>query len=174
VQNDLPELPRFGMKLTLPGHFNQLIWFGRGPHESYWDRKTSAAIDLYSGLVWEQTFPYIRPQETGHKTDVRWMALSNDKVGLMAAGKNLIEGSVHQYPYSDLDYIPIGQKHGKLDIQPKDQVDWLIDHKQMGVGGDNSWGAQPHEQYMLPAQNYEFTFQLIPFKTGGNLFEIYR
>ena len=63
VQNDLPELPRFGMKLTLPGHFDQLSWFGRGPHESYWDRKTSAEIDLYSGLVWAQTFPYIRPQE---------------------------------------------------------------------------------------------------------------
>lgn len=174
VQNDLPELPRFGMKLTLPGHFDQLSWFGRGPHESYWDRKTSAAIDLYSGLVWEQTFPYIRPQETGHKTDVRWMALSNNNVGLMATGENLIEGSVHQYPYSDLDYIPDSQKHGKLDIQPKNQVDWLIDHKQMGVGGDNSWGAHPHEQYTLPAQNYEFTFQLIPFKTGGNLFKIYQ
>jgi len=174
VQNDLPELPRFGMKLTLPGHFDQLSWFGRGPHENYWDRKTSAAIGLHSGLVWEQTFPYIRPQETGHKTDVRWMALSNNNVGLMATGENLIESSVHQYPYSDLDYIPDSQKHGKLDIQPKNQVDWLIDHKQMGVGGDNSWGAQPHEQYTLPAQNYEFTFQLIPFKTGGNLFEIYR
>jgi beta-galactosidase len=61
-----------------------------------------------------------------------------------------------------------------LDIQSKNQVDWLIDHKQMGVGGDNSWGAKPHEQYTLPAQNYEFTFQLIPFKTGGNLFKIYQ
>jgi len=102
------------------------------------------------------------------------MVLSNDKVGLMATGENLIEGSVHQYPYSDLDYIPNSQKHGKLDIRPKDQVDWLIDHKQMGVGGDNSWGAHPHEQYTLPAQNYEFSFQLIPFKTASNLFEIYR
>ena len=101
------------------------------------------------------------------------MALSNDKVGLMATGKKLIEGSVHQYPYSDLDYIPKSQKHGLLDIKPKDQVDWLIDYKQMGVGGDNSWGARTHKQYTLPAQNYEFSFQLIPFKVGDNIFKIY-
>jgi beta-galactosidase len=174
LQNDLPELPRFGLKLTLPADFDQLNWYGRGPHESYADRKTSASIDHYSGSVWEQTFPYIRPQETGHKTDLRWMALSNGKVGLLATAKNLIEGSAHRYPYSDLDYIPNSQKHGKLDIQPKNQVDWLIDYRQMGVGGDNSWGARPHKQYTLPAQNYEFSFKLIPFKGGRDLFEKYK
>lgn len=172
-QNDLPELPRFGIKLTLPADFYQFNWYGRGPHESYADRKTSAAIGHYSGSVWEQTFSYIRPQETGHKTDLRWMALSNGKVGLLATAENLMEGSVHQYPYSDLDHIPNSQKHGKLDIQPKNQVDWLIDHKQMGVGGDNSWGALPHKQYLLSAQNFEFSFKLIPFKANGDLFEIY-
>ena len=172
LQKDLPELPRFGLKLTLPADFDQLNWYGRGPHENYADRKTSAAIGHYSGSVWEQTFPYIRPQETGHKTDLRWMALSNGKVGLLATAENLMEGSAHQYPYSDLDYIPKSQKHGKLDIQPKNQVDWLIDYRQMGVGGDNSWGARPHEEYTLPAQNYEFSFKLIPFKADKDLFEI--
>ena len=172
LQKDLPELPRFGLKLTLPADFDQLNWYGRGPHENYADRKTSAAIGHYSGSVWEQTFPYIRPQETGHKTDLRWMALSNGKVGLLATAENLMEGSAHQYPYSDLDYIPKSQKHGKLDIQPKNQVDWLIDYRQMGLGGDNSWGARPHEEYTLPAQNYEFSFKLIPFKADKDLFEI--
>ena len=75
------ELPRFGVKMTLPKDFTNLEWFGRGPHESYWDRKTSAPIGHYYGDVWSQTFPYIRPQETGNKTDIRWLSLENDSVG---------------------------------------------------------------------------------------------
>ncbi|MBC8346425.1 MAG: DUF4981 domain-containing protein [Candidatus Marinimicrobia bacterium] len=162
-------IPRFGMKFDMPSDFKKVKWFGRGPHESYWDRKTSAAVDQYSGSVWDQTYPYIRPQETGNKTDVRWMALSNGKVGLLAKGFPTFDGSVHQYPYSDLDYIPKSQRHGKLDIQPKDHVDWLIDYKQMGVGGDNSWGAKPHNQYLLNSHKYEYSFMFIPFKEGTGL-----
>ena len=141
--NNLPEIPRIGIKFTLSGDFNYVSWFGRGPHESYWDRKQSAAIGLYSGSVWDQTFQYVRPQETGNKTDVYWMALEGNSTGLMAIGLPQFDGSVHQYPYEDLDYYPNSQKHGKLDITPKNQTDWLIDYRQMGVGGDNSWGAKP-------------------------------
>ncbi|MEZ5197184.1 MAG: DUF4981 domain-containing protein [Bacteroidales bacterium] len=72
---ELPELPRFGIQLILPSEFDSLQWLGRGPHESYWDRKTSASIDLYAGTVWEQYHPYVRPQENGNKTDVRWMGI---------------------------------------------------------------------------------------------------
>ena len=170
----VPEIPRFGMKMTLPGSFNEVEWFGRGPHESYWDRKTSAAVGHYSGTVWEQTFPYIRPQETGNKTDVRWMAIKGDSLGLMAIGKPTFDGSVHQYPYADLDYIPKSQRHGKLDLHPKNQVDWLIDYRQMGVGGDNSWGARPHDDYTLPVDTiiYELQFGIIPFDKGTDLMRL--
>jgi beta-galactosidase len=169
ADTSLPEIPRIGIKMSLPGDFDEVTWFGRGPHESYIDRKTSAAVGLYHGSVWDQTFQYVRPQETGNKTDVRWMALSNGKIGLMAKGSPLFDGSVHQYPYEDLDYVPKGQKHGKLNLQQKDQVDWLIDLKQMGVGGDNSWGARPHDQYTLPPGNYDYSFMLVPFEVGTDL-----
>ena len=169
ADTSLPEIPRIGIKMSLPGDFDEVTWFGRGPHESYIDRKTSAAVGLYHGSVWDQTFQYVRPQETGNKTDVRWMALSNRKIGLMAKGSPLFDGSVHHYPYEDLDYVPRGQKHGKLNLQQKNQVDWLIDLKQMGVGGDNSWGARPHDQYTLPPGNYDYSFMLVPFEVGTDL-----
>ena len=172
TKSDNPEIPRFGLKMTLTGDFTKLNWFGRGPHESYWDRKTSAAFGLYKGNVWSQTFQYVRPQETGNKTDVRWMAVSNGKIGLMAKGLPKFDGSVHQYPYKDLDHVRYGQKHGKLDIQPKDQVDWLIDYKQMGVGGDNSWGARPHKQYTLTPKVYNYSFLLIPFEERTDLTQL--
>jgi len=169
ADTSLPEIPRIGIKMSLPGDFDEVTWFGRGPHESYIDRKTSAAVGLYHGSVWDQTFQYVRPQETGNKTDVRWMALSNGKIGLMVKGSPTFDGSVHQYPYEDLDYVPRGQKHGKLNLQQKDQVDWLIDLKQMGVGGDNSWGARPHDQYTLSPGNYDYSFMLVPFEVGTDL-----
>jgi len=169
ADSSLPEIPRIGVKFTLPGDFKQVEWFGRGPHESYWDRKQSAAIGFYSGLVWDQSFQYVRPQETGNKTDVYWMALENNEIGLMAIGLPKFDGSVHQYPYEDLDYYPGSQKHGKLDIKSKNQTDWLIDYKQMGVGGDNSWGAKPMKKYTLYPGVYEHSFILIPFKVGADL-----
>tara|TARA_A100000164_G_scaffold69673_1_gene58094 strand:+ start:24191 stop:27340 length:3150 start_codon:yes stop_codon:yes gene_type:complete len=167
--SDIPEIPRIGVKFTLPGSFEKVEWFGRGPHESYWDRKQSAAVGFYSGLVWSQSFQYVRPQETGNKTDVYWMAVKNDEIGLMAIGLPQFDGSVHKYPYEDLDYYPGSQKHGKLDIRPKDQTDWLIDYKQMGVGGDNSWGAKPMKKYTLYPRIYEHSFILKPFKVGADL-----
>ncbi|GIS56724.1 MAG: hypothetical protein CM1200mP1_06620 [Candidatus Neomarinimicrobiota bacterium] len=93
------------MKFSLPKDYNDLTWYGRGPHESYWDRKTSAAIGYYSGSVWGQTFKYVRPQETGNKTDVFWMTFQMAK-GINGDWLPLFDGSVHQYPYSDLDYYP--------------------------------------------------------------------
>ena len=169
ADTSLPEIPRIGIKMSLSGDFDEVTWFGRGPHESYIDRKTSAAVGLYHGSVWDQTYQYVRPQETGNKTDVRWMAVSNGKIGLMVKGSPTFDGSVHHYPYEDLDYIPKGQKHGKLNIQQKDQVDWLIDLKQMGVGGDNSWGARPHDKYTLSPGNYDYSFMLVPFEVGTDL-----
>ena len=171
-----PELPRFGMKMTMPKSFQYLEWFGRGPHETYWDRKTSGQIGRYSGKVWDQTFAYVRPQENGNKTDVRWMALSNGSVGLMAKGFPAFDCSVHQYPYSLLDYTKNSQRHGKIDIIPGNQIDWLIDYKQMGVGGDNSWGARTHDKYTLPMDTtiYNLEYALLPFDKENRLEKLSR
>jgi len=164
-ESSLPEIPRIGLQLLLPDEFDSLSWFGRGPHESYWDRKTGAAIDLYKSTVWEQYVPYVRPQENGNKTDVRWMALSNNSgTGLMAVGDPVISTSTHQFYQQDLDHPGKGapQKHLN-DIKPKEIITWNIDYKQMGVGGDNSWGARTHEKYTLYPGDYEYKFHLIPF-----------
>ena len=172
ADTSLPEIPRIGIKMSLPGDFDEVTWFGRGPHEYYVDRKTSASIDLYNGSVWDQTFQYVRPQETGNKTDIRWIALMNNVNGLMIKGYPMFDGSVHQYPYEDLDYIPGSQRHGKIDLKPKETVECLIDFKQMGVGGDNSWGAKPHDQFMIFPGKYSFSYKMIPFDRGTDLISL--
>ena len=100
---------------------------------------------FYSGTVWEQFHPYLRPHETGNKTDVQWISLYNEKgVGLIAVGDSLLSVSAYQFHNEDLDYIPGVNRHSN-EIRPKDLVTLNIDHKQMGVGGDTScgWRAMP-------------------------------
>ncbi|MFA7141343.1 MAG: beta-galactosidase small subunit, partial [Proteiniphilum sp.] len=164
-QNDtLPLLPRFGVTLMLHKDYNQIAWFGRGPHESYVDRKTSAFVGLYSGSVWEQYFPYDRPQENGNKTDVRWMTLSNNRGnGIKISGDPLFNASAYLFPTEDLSEID-HKKHQRhlSDIQPKDIVTLNIDLKQMGLGGDTTWGAFPHQQYLIPAKKISFSFDIYP------------
>ncbi len=172
----LANLPRLGMQLTLPGQFQQLSWFGRGPHENYADRKTSAQISLYKSLVKDQIHHYSRPQENANKTDVRWMALKNNKgLGLIAVGDQLLNTSAWPYKQSDIDFIagqdgeasasglvPVTSKHG-AEVPMRNLVTVNIDHKQMGVGGDTSWGRLVHAQYTIPAKSYQYGFTLAPF-----------
>jgi beta-galactosidase len=186
---ELPEIPRFGMNMTLPGDFIRLNWYGRGPWESYWDRKTGAPVGAYGGSVGEQVHPYVRPQETGNKTDVRWLALSNGNgVGLMAVGVPLLSASARPFLNQDLDFETksgvegenlgprelIVMRHSN-DVKPRDLVTLNLDYKQRGVGGDNSWGAMPHEQYRLQTQSLSYSFYLVPFsKSDGDLMEASR
>ena len=154
----LPEIPRLGMTLQLPKGFTQMKWYGRGPHESYWDRKTGAAIGIYQGSVWEQYHPYVRPQETGNKTETRWIVLQNKKgVGLAAFGRPWLSCSAYQFANSDLDHVSalVYNRH-TTDVVPRNLVTLNLDFKQMGVGGDNSWGAHTHKEYTLPAKNYSY------------------
>lgn len=160
----LPDLPRFGMKMTLPAAFDTMTWFGRGPHESYWDRQTSAAVGLYSGRVADQYHPYIRPQEFGNKTDVRWVALTNsDGVGLLAVGMPLVYATATQIPVEVYDGGRDAAQRHTTDMHPRDLVILNLDWKQMGVGGDTSWGAQTHPEYTLPARPCSYSFRLRPF-----------
>ncbi len=179
-KTDFPNIPKFGMQLQLRDDFDHMSWYGRGPHESYWDRKTAAAIGLYQGNVWDQIHQYSRPQETGNKTDVRWMQLEHNNgfaFKVSAIGQPL---SMSAWPFdkTELDFVagkkgeasasglvPITSKHG-TDLKPQNFVTLNIDHKQMGVGGDTSWGRLVHPEYVLDEKGYGYQFKISIVEIG--------
>jgi len=158
-QKKLPELPRFGMQMAVPAGFETLTWYGRGPYETYCDRN-DASINVFTGKVAEQFFAdYTEPGESGNKVDVRWVTLTNrNGVGLLAAGLPLLSVNALHHATADLE----GPKH-PYEIPYRDFVTLNLDLMQMGVGGDNSWGATPHEQYRLMPKPYNYRFCLRPF-----------
>jgi len=151
---------RIGLTMELDGANSQLHYFGRGPFENYSDRKNAAFVGLYSSSVAEQYVPYMRPQENGYKTDVRWLSLRDDK------GSQ----SDFQAPDSTVDAL-FNSKQNRVretmqihtnDVTPREKV-WLnVDGLQAGVGGDNSWGKAPHYAYMLLEDTYSFAFTMKP------------
>jgi len=168
-EQELPELPRIGLQMQLPGEFEEVEWFGRGPFENYWDRKTAAQVGRYESTVTEQFVPYASPQGNANKEDVRWVALSNYQGQglLIAAGDPFSFTALH---YTDEDLTPEGRgTMHPTDLTPRDEVVLSIDHLQMGVGGDNSWGAQTHDEYKVMAKPYRFTFRLTPFSENVGL-----
>lgn len=154
---DLPMLPRFGMQLVLPPGFDQMVWFGPGPLETHSDR-LQARVGLYRGTVDEQWTEYSKPQENGNKSDARWVALTNaEGIGLLAVGMPLLSTAARHFTHDDL----WDAKHA-YEMSRRPDVYWNLDFRQMGVGGDNSWGALPHEPYQLPARPYAYRFRLRP------------
>jgi beta-galactosidase len=155
----LRNLPRFGMQMAIPSEFGTMTWYGRGPHETYWDRKTGAAVGHYCGPVEEQIHLYVRPQETGNKTDVRWVSLTNkDGIGLLAVGMPLL--SVSAWPFTMQDLENANHIH---ELPRRENITVNLDYKQMGVGGDDSWGARTHPEYTLPPQPYSYCFRLCAY-----------
>ncbi|ADV42527.1 glycoside hydrolase family 2 TIM barrel-domain containing protein [Bacteroides helcogenes] len=169
----LNEMPRFGMRMILPAEYEMMSWLGRGPQENYADRKTGALIGLYNATVWEQFHPYVRAQETANHCDVRWVALRNaDGEGLLITGEKPLSVSAWNFPMEDLEYRPsqVERRHGGS-ILKKDMV-WLnIDYQQMGVGGDNTWGAQVHPEYTITPHEWEYSYTLQPLGAGDNAAE---
>ncbi len=172
MANDtLPEIVRMGMNLQMPRQFDQMSWLGRGPQESYADRKTSAFVGKYSGSVADQYWPYLRPQENGNKTDVRWMTITNENgKGLLFVGEPLLSVSAHHNIMEDFespgrtdgrqqDGVSVVNRH-TTDVKPRDLTSVNVDYKQMGVGGDNSWGAWTHDQYRLTRNSYNYSFRM--------------
>jgi beta-galactosidase len=161
--NELPELPRFGMIMTLGKEFDNFKYYGRGPWENYTDRNTASFVGLYNGKVADQYVPYSRPQENGYKTDVRWLTLTNNEGnGIRIEGlQPLCVSALNNYPE---DFDPgLTKKHRHInDITPRKEVILCVDLAQRGVGGDNSWGAYPHEQYLLKAKEYSYGFIIRP------------
>ena len=172
-QKPLPEMPRFGMRMIIPKEYDQMTWFGRGPHENYADRKTSAAIGFYQASVWEQFHPYVRAQETGNKCDTRWLTLCDkEQKGLLITGTEPLSVSAWNFMQDDIDYVPfsVERRHGGS-VEKKDLV-WInIDQMQMGVGGDNSWGAQVHPEYTITPSMRKYSFVIQPIRTLEGIVE---
>jgi beta-galactosidase len=159
------EVPRIGMVMQLPKEFDNLTYYGRGPWENYVDRNTAAFVGLYQSKVADQYYPYNRPQENGHKTDVRWLSLTNHSgLGLkIVANKGAIEFNALHYTTNDFDPGIKKQLRTPLDVKEGDFVELHIDHKMMGVGGDDSWGAKPHKQYIYTGnKDYTYGFSIVP------------
>lgn len=158
----LPEIPRIGMQMEIPDQFDTVTWYGRGPHENYWDRKTGAGIGIYSMPAAGLAHPYSRPQETGNRCDVRWTMFARaDGVGLLAVGMPTIEFSAWPCTMHDLETA----RHIH-EVPRRDRITVNLDYRQMGVGGDNSWGARPHPEYTLYPMPHTYSFRLRPYMPG--------
>ena len=155
IGNDITDLPRVGVSLTLAPGLEKLDWFGRGPWENYADRKTSAMVGLYQSIVADEYVPYIMPQEHGHKTDVRWLALSDVRgQGLRVAGEPVLEFSASHFTADDL----YRARH-TCDLKPQPEVILNLDAAQRGLG-TGSCGPDTLPRYCLLAPEYRFTYRL--------------
>jgi len=186
-----PELPRLGLRFRIPKDMTQVSYFGRGPEENYVDRYKGTIVGLYRTTVEDMYFPYVRPQENGHRTDVRYLSLQSDKKtglmikGLETFGFNALRNSVedfdaeeatqfeyqwNNYSQAEIDNRDYQQaknvlrrQHHINDIVPRDFIEVCIDMKQQGVAGYDSWGARTQPGFTIPAnENYEWGFIITP------------
>jgi beta-galactosidase len=186
-------VPRIGMRFRLPATMDNVQYFGRGPEENYVDRNAGTIVGLYKNTAEQMYYPYVRPQENGHHTDTRWVALTGGKTpGLLIEadsmiGFNALRNSVEDFdseealphPRQWANFTPeeianhdeeaakntLRRMHHVNDITPRDYVEVCVDMKQQGVAGYNSWGARPEEGYNIPSnQEYTWGFTLIPVK----------
>jgi beta-galactosidase len=156
---------RFGMQMAMPKQFNNIEYYGRGPIENYADRNHCTDLGIYRQSVDEQFYSYIRPQENGNKTDIRyWKQLNAGGNGLMVVAEAPFSGSALHYTQESLDDgLQKDQRHSP-EVKPADLTTLSIDKAQMGLGCIQSWGAMPLDKYMLPYADYSFTFTLTPIQ----------
>jgi len=156
IPEGLPVVPKIGLSFQIDKKYSNLQWYGRGPHESYIDRKHSAFFGRYSGTVRDQYYPYIRPQENGNKTDIRWASISDDKgSGILIYGLPTFNLSVHQYSLDNLTKAT----HTHM-IKDDGPTTVNLDHLVMGLGGDDSWNPRTHKEYLIPPGTYSYSFTL--------------
>lgn len=166
---EISNMFRFGMQLQMPKEYYKIDYYGRGPIENYADRNHYTDLGRYRQTVAEQVYPYIRPQETGTKTDIRWWKQLNAAGdGLQFVADAPFSASALNYNIESLDEgIHKRQVHFP-EVQPVDFTNICIDKAQMGLGCINTWGALPLEQYCLPYADYEFSFIITPVTTFLN------
>lgn len=154
---------RFGMQMQMPKNFGTVEYYGRGPIENYSDRNHSTDLGIYRQTVDNQYYSYIRPQETGTKTDIRWWKqLNAGGNGLKIVGEAPFSASALHYTIESLDDGSGKDQRHSPEVAKADLTNLCIDKAQMGLGCVNSWGTLPLPQYMLPYGDYEFTFILTP------------
>ena len=173
VPEDAPPLPRVGMKWEVPQSFTQTTWYGRGPHESYSDRKTGARLGIHQKAVKDHFVPYSRPQETGNLIDTRWFILRNPQgAGLFIAGDR---SSKSLTPYLNVSVSPYQLWEGDItfthpalltQLEPKNDVQLNIDAAQAGLGGDDSWNPRTHPEYLLTDKTYQYSYRIRPIAPG--------
>ena len=186
----LKEAPRYGLRWRMPQEFSNVRFYGRGPWENYCDRKDGAMFDIYSCNVADMYVPYVRPQENGHRVDVRWLEIKNAKgKGLVIFAMenpfefNALHNSIEDFdceesdaPYQWNNFVEndphdVGRARNVMkkqthvsDISPRNFTEICIDSRMTGVGGDNSWGAETYEKYkVLTSQPQRLCFKIIPF-----------
>lgn len=158
---------RFGMQMVMPKSFENISYYGRGPVENYIDRKWATELGVYNQTVTDQFYAYIRPQENGNKTDIRWWKQLNEAgSGLQFVAEAPFSASALHYTIESLDSGWEKKQEHSNEVEPADLTNFLIDKVQMGLGCIDSWGAIPREEYMLPYGDYEFTFIMQPINNS--------
>jgi beta-galactosidase len=161
----LPEIPRVGMNMLLTGGFENVKWYGNGPFETYQDREYAAMIDVYEGKVIDQYTPYPYPQESGNKTHVRWIEITNKEgLGLRFTGNPEINASTYHFTQADLG----NDLTHAYELSMKNLTEVNIDYGQKGVGGDNSWGNDAHDKYKLLDKEYNYSFSIQPIQKNND------
>lgn len=158
---------RFGMQMPMPKDFDMIEFYGRGPGENYSDRNQSADLGIYRQKVADQFYPYIRPQENGNKTDIRyWRQLNHAGKGLEIRATEPFSASALHYTIDSLDDGTHKHQRHSQQVAEADLTNLLFDKVQMGLGCVDSWGAWPLEKYQIPYGDYQFTFMLTPVSSS--------
>ena len=157
---------RLGNDLQVNKKFNQIQWYGRGPWENYQDRIAAADVGVYSQPLSKQYFPYARPQESGNKTDVRWISLTDNKgKGLrLEFTDSLLSVAALPYNIDDLDPEARKRQYHSGELVERNKIFMHVDMKQMGVGGIDSWGSMPVEKYWITPGAYQYSYLIRPIK----------
>lgn len=158
---------RFGMQLVMPQDYENISYYGRGPVENYANRNHCTDLGVYNQTVDEQFYPYIRPQENGTKTDIRWwkqLNISGD--GLQFIADAPFSASALHYTIESLDEGWEKQQGHSQEIEKADLTNVLIDKAQMGLACIDSWSALPEPEFMIPYGDIEFSFIMTPIKNG--------
>lgn len=171
--SDLPPLPRVGVEFDLEQSMDKIKFYGRGPFECYPDRKAAAHVGVYEQIVGDMHVPYIVPGECAGRADVRWVTFQNKEgVGIYASmysSSPPMQLNASYYTSTELDRATHNEE-----LVKQDKIEVHLDHKHMGLGGDDSWTPCVHDKYLVPAVAYSFSIRLSPVTAAISGYDIYK
>lgn len=171
--SDLPPLPRVGVEFHLEQSMDKIKFYGRGPCECYPDRKAAAHVDVYEQIVGDMHVPYIVPGECAGRADVRWVTFQNKEgIGIYASmysSSPPMQLNASYYTTTELDRATHNEQ-----LLKEDKIEVHLDHKHMGLGGDDSWTPCVHDKYLVPAVAYSFSIRLSPVTAATSGYDIYK